>query len=128
MADRIPAVFVYGTLMPGQPRWPLMEPFSVSHRPATARGHLWDTGLGYPAARFGDAGADVVDVPGILVEIVPDRLPRALALLDRVEGEGVLYRRVVVATTGGPAVTYEWLGSIEGFLPLAGWPPVGHRG
>lgn len=123
MADRPPAVFVYGTLMPGQPRWPLMEPFSVSHRPATARGHLWDTGLGYPAARFDDGGADVVDVPGILVAIAPDRLARALAALDRVEGEGVLYRRVEVATTGGPAITYEWLGPTDGLLPLAaGWP------
>jgi gamma-glutamylcyclotransferase (GGCT)/AIG2-like uncharacterized protein YtfP len=120
VAERPPAVFVYGTLMPGRVRWPFLQSFAGSSRPATARGHLWDTGRGYPAARF-DSGAG--EIPGVLVTIVPDRFGAALAVLDRIEGEGVLYRRVEVDTSVGPAISYEWLGSTEGFVHLPdGWP------
>jgi gamma-glutamylcyclotransferase (GGCT)/AIG2-like uncharacterized protein YtfP len=81
---------------------------------------VWDTGQGYPAVRFGDTG-EVVH--GILVELAPDRAPEAVAELDRIEGEGVLYRRVAVLTSGGPALTYEWLGPTDALTPLpAGWP------
>ena len=113
-------VFVYGTLMPGEPRWPALQPFASGWEPATARGHLWDTGSGYPAVRFDPDGADV---PGFLVALDPGGAAEAIAVLDRIEGEGALYRRVRVATSGGPAVAYEWLGSTEGLVPLAsGWP------
>jgi gamma-glutamylcyclotransferase (GGCT)/AIG2-like uncharacterized protein YtfP len=121
MAPDLPnRLFVYGTLMPGQPRWPVLRPFATGWTRATARGRVWDTRSGFPAARFDDAGAAI---PGFLVAIAPDRLREAVAVLDRVEGEGVLYRRVEVATSGGPAISYEWLGSIEGLALLAhGWP------
>jgi gamma-glutamylcyclotransferase (GGCT)/AIG2-like uncharacterized protein YtfP len=112
-------VFVYGTLMPGESRWPALEPFATGWGPATARGHLWDTGHGYPAVRFDDDGAAIA---GFLVTIDAERLPDAIAVLDRVEGEGALYRRVEVATSAGLATSYEWLGSTEGLVPLAyGW-------
>lgn len=121
VAERPPTVFVYGTLMPGGVRWPFLRSFAGPSRPATARGQLWDTGRGYPAARFDPCGGEI---PGVLVTIVPDRFGAALAVLDRIEGEGVLYRRVDVDTSLGPAISYEWLGSVEGFVPLPdGWPP-----
>ncbi len=116
------AVFVYGTLMPGQSRWPALQPYAISTEPVTARGHLWDTGRGYPAVRFDVNGAEI---PGVLVVIVPELVAEALAALDRIEGVGVLYRRVDVVTSGGPAISYEWLGSIQGLLPLPeGWRPT----
>ncbi|HEX3621679.1 MAG TPA: gamma-glutamylcyclotransferase [Acidimicrobiales bacterium] len=122
------AVFVYGTLMPGGPLWPALRPYAMSEAPATAAGRLWDTGLGYPAARFevveGGPGAGVV--PGVLVAIASDRAPQALAMLDEIEEEGVLYRRVELATSRGPAVAYEWLGPTAGLVELAdGWPRTG---
>ena len=116
------AIFVYGTLMPGDVRWPALAPYALRWERATAAGRLWDTGHGYPAVRFdGDGGL----VPGVLVTVDPARVADVLELLDGIEDEGRLYRRVEVTTSGGPAYAYEWLGSTEGFAPLAaGWPPV----
>lgn len=101
-------VFVYGTLMPGEPLWPALAPFAVAWEEVSAAGRVWDTGNGYPGVFFDGAGA----VPGVPV-----------ALLDGIEEEGTLYRRVQVATTGGPAWAYEWLGPTAGLSPLPdGWP------
>ena len=114
-------LFVYGTLMPGEPLWPELAPYALSWEPVVAEGSLWDTGHGYPAVRF-DAGGD--PVPGILVAVDPERTDEVLALLDRIEDVGRLYRRVVVATSGGDAFAYEWLGRTDGLAPLTdGWPP-----
>ncbi len=113
------AVFVYGTLLPGEARWPVLDPHALSTTPATAKGRLWDTGAGYPAACFDDTGDDI---PGRLVAIAPDRMARVIAMLDRIEGEGVLFRRVEVLTSAGRAVSYEWMGRTEGLSRLPdGW-------
>ena len=118
-----PRLFVYGTLMPGEPLWPALAPFAVAWEEVTAAGRIWDTGDGYPAVRFDAAGGAV---PGVLVALDPGRLAAAIGVLDEIEGEGTLYRRVEVATTGGPAWAYEWLGPTTGLVPLPhGWPPTG---
>lgn len=115
-------LFVYGTLMPGEPLWPVLAPYALSWRPSTALGRIRDTGHGYPAVRF-DAGGD--PVPGVMVTLDPDRAPAALAMLDEVEEEGALYRRVEVETTSGRAWAYEWLGPTESMSLLpSGWPPA----
>jgi hypothetical protein len=42
--------------------------------------------------------------------------------LDRIEGEGTLYRRVEIETRAGPATSYEWLGPTEHLQILPdGW-------
>ena len=112
-------LFVYGTLMPGQPLWPALAPFAVSWQAVTAGGRIWDTGRGYPAVLFDPGGGPV---PGVLVALDPARVAEAVELLDEIEDEGRLYRRVEVATTAGPAFAYEWLGPTDG-LPLLpdGW-------
>ncbi len=105
--------------MPGEVRWPALRPHALSIEPASAKGHLWDTGAGYPAARFDPAGGDV---PGVLVEIAPRLLADVIGILDRIEGEGVLFRRVEVLTSGGPAISYEWIGPTDGMtLLFDGW-------
>ena len=113
----VTSLFVYGTLMPGQRRWNVLQSHAIITEPVTARGHLWDTGLGHPAARFDGTGDDI---PGVLVRIRPDVIDYVIATLDRIEGEGVLYRRVEVSTSGGSAISYEWLGPTDGLLPLSG--------
>jgi gamma-glutamylcyclotransferase (GGCT)/AIG2-like uncharacterized protein YtfP len=114
------ALFVYGTLMPGQSRWPLLQPYAVTSEPAYAQGRLWDTGSGFPAARFDRTGGGI---PGVRVTIAPDRFAGVLAVLDRVEGEGRLFRRVEVMTSAGPAAGYEWMGPTDAMTPLLeGWP------
>ena len=113
-------LFVYGTLMPGEPLWPALEPYAASWQPVTARGRLWDTGRGYPAVRFDETGEPV---PGVLVALEPERAQHAIDVLDGIEDEGRLYRRVEVATSEGPAYAYEWLGPTDGLEQLLeGWP------
>lgn len=118
--DGPPRFFVYGTLMPGEPLWPALAPFAVAWEDASAAGRIWDTGHGYPGVCF-DAAAGAV--PGVLVLLDADCAEAAVAMLDEIEEEGSLYRRVEVATTGGPAWAYEWLGPTGGLSPLPdGWP------
>ena len=66
-------------------------------------GDVYDTGLDYPAARFGGAGR----INGRIYELT--RLHEALAHLDQVEGAVAgLYRRVTVDTESGhTAWAYE---------------------
>ena len=106
--------------MPGDVLWPALAPFATSWEAVTAGGLLWDTGHGYPGVRFdGEAGP----VPGVLVTLDPARADEAVALLDEIEDEGRLYRRVEVSTSAGPAWAYEWLGTTEGARHLPdGWP------
>lgn len=103
MTSAAARLFVYGTLMPGQPRWPLLEPYAAGP-PAAAivRGRLWDTGRGFPAL---DPGED--DVPGVVVDLRPELRDDALASMDEVEGTARgLYRRSRVDVDGATAWTY----------------------
>ena len=124
------SVFVYGTLMPGEPRWPVLEPFVESWRPAIARGFLWDTGRGYPAAQFSlersgvwtTIGSRGDEIPGVAVSVLVERSVAAIRRLDEVENEGALYRRVRIDASQGPAHSYEWIGATVGFTRLPnGW-------
>jgi gamma-glutamylcyclotransferase (GGCT)/AIG2-like uncharacterized protein YtfP len=102
----ITRLFVYGTLRPGDVRWPLLRPFVVGDGVADAvDGELYDTGLDYPAAVFGGNGRIVGDT----FELIADTIDLALAVLDEEEGTGVgLYRRVAIRTRSGRDVwAYE---------------------
>jgi gamma-glutamylcyclotransferase (GGCT)/AIG2-like uncharacterized protein YtfP len=90
-------LFVYGTLRPGEVRWQHLAPFVVGEgEHTTVAGDVFDTGLHYPAARFGGAGR----INGRVYELT--RLDDALAHLDEVEGAvRGLYRRVTVETASG---------------------------
>lgn len=122
MSDFSARLFVYGTLKPGEPLWPTLSPYALAWEPVAAEGRLWDTGRGYPCVRF-DAGGGAV--PGVLVTVDPTRAEEVIGLLDEVEDEGRLYRRVVVSTSGGEAWAYEWVGPTDGFDVLVdGWPPT----
>lgn len=103
------ALFVYGTLMRGELRAPLL----ARHRPrrwvdAALPGALVDLGE-YPGLVEGEG-----EVAGELVEL--DEPAAALAELDEVEDflgwgrPGSLYRRDVVEVAGTHAWTYRYLG------------------
>lgn len=118
-------LFVYGTLMPGEPRWPELARYAVSWERVTAQGRMWDTGHGYPAVQFDVSGGRTPpgSVPGVLVTLDPSRAAEAMERLDRIEGVGRLYRRVEVTTSLGRASAYEWLGVVDGLTMLPdGWP------
>src|SRR4051794_17948150 len=116
----VAAVFVYGTLMPGHVRWPLVERFVTTRVEAAVAGRLYDTGFDYPAARFDEPGR----IDGWLLELVPGVESEARAELDRIEGPG--YRAVSVRTLeGADATAYEWRGPVDGMVALgSGWTGV----
>lgn len=105
-------LFVYGTLRPGDVRWPILAPYVAGDGVADAvTGRVYDTGRGYPAARFDEVGTIV----GRTYELRRDRLAEGLAVLDQEESsvEGG-YRRVVVTTTSETrAWAYEYGGGLE---------------
>ncbi len=112
-ADAPPgALFAYGTLLPGEPRWRFLEPFAAGDPVADAvDGTLFDTGRGYPAARFGTGGR----IHGGVVPLVADRLAEALEVLDGIEGAVAgLYHRVQLVTVGGrSAWAYQYGGGLD---------------
>ena len=92
-------LFVYGTLRPGDVRWPILEPFVVDAGVVdTVAGTLHDTGLDYPAAIFGGGGV----IHGRTFALLEASLDRALTVLDEEEDTvGGRYTRVTVRTGAG---------------------------
>ena len=108
-------LFVYGTLLPGELRWPFLEPFVLGEgTPDTVAGVLYDTGHGYPAAAF-DAESTDRTITGRVFELHAGRSDDALERLDEVEGAVAgLYRRVAVRTARGiDAWAYEYGGGLD---------------
>lgn len=116
-------VFVYGTLQPGQPRWPALARFTPepnATRAASVPGQLFDTGYGWPAAVFEDASSD--HVTGVVVHLDPESVDEALLTLDAIEGVASgLFQRVIVTAGGHPCSAYHWPGPTEGFHRIPGW-------
>jgi gamma-glutamylcyclotransferase (GGCT)/AIG2-like uncharacterized protein YtfP len=107
-------LFVYGTLMPGRLRWPLVADDVVRRLPSTVAGTLYDTGHGYPALVLGGNRT----AEGWLLGL-SDRAPAVLDHLDAVEGPR--YCRTAVTTLAGvDAVTYAYIGDCAGFTVLDG--------
>jgi gamma-glutamylcyclotransferase (GGCT)/AIG2-like uncharacterized protein YtfP len=105
-------LFVYGTLQPGDVRWPILEPYVAGNGIADGvAGRVYDTGRGYPAAIFGEHGT----IFGRTYQLREDRIDEALASLDEEESSvpgG--YRRVVVTTAAGTrAWAYQYGGGLE---------------
>lgn len=92
-------LFVYGTLRPGDVRWPFLQPWVIDDGvDDSVRGTLFDTGLGYPAALFGSGGT----VRGRTYQLRTDTLQEALRVIDEEEDTVLgLYRRIEIRTTGG---------------------------
>lgn len=124
-AARLNRLFVYGTLMPGRLRWPLLAPHAVGHRLAEVPGALFDSGNGWPVAVFGDAGT----VPGTVVELDPAILDELLPVIDEVEDTvGGAFERVVVTTTDGEtAWAYRYLHDVSPMTRIAVWDRADER-
>jgi len=114
-----PRLFVYGTLMPGRLRWPLLEPFAAAHRAASVPGAIYDSGEGWPIAAFADGEQTV---PGVLVDLDPAQLDAALPLLDEVEDTATdKLRRIVVTTTDGATAWAYHHHPVEGLPQIDAW-------
>jgi len=130
LSSPLDQLFIYGTLLPGEPRWHHLEPFITTAVADTARGVLLDTGLGYPAARFDATGTIEPRIHGRRVTIHRDVLDDCLQMLDEIEGaEAGQYRRLVVDTDAGtPAWTYQYGHGLENLTPIANGSWIHHIG
>jgi gamma-glutamylcyclotransferase (GGCT)/AIG2-like uncharacterized protein YtfP len=119
MGRRPVRLFVYGTLMPGRLRWPMLAPFASGHRPAAVSGRLYDSGHGWPVAVFGGDGV----IPGVLVDLDPARIDEALPTIDEVEDTATdLLRRIEVTTCDGDtAWAYHYPRSVDGLVRIERW-------
>ena len=114
-------MFVYGTTMPGHLRYSMIEDFVAEATRASVSGRLYDSGNGYPAAKFSGEGV----IEGYLLRLRPDRVAEAKRAFT--EFEGGLFEPVAVTTKDGVAATaYEWIRSVDGLVRLDGmW--TGHE-
>ncbi len=106
-------LFAYGSLQPGESRWPLISDLVDVVGPATTPGRLVATPLGWPAAVFADEGR----VHGTLLRARGPAAAHALwRITDLVEDEGHLFlRRVILVRVGGKvqrAAAYAWNGAL----------------
>lgn len=111
-----PVLFVYGTLMPGQPRWDLLRRYAADPGwVARAAGQLFDTGQGYPTAQFDTTRFNTAQstpagthITGYCIPLLEASSSLALAELDRYEEVDLgLYSRIRI-TTSNPAGTLCW--------------------
>lgn len=109
-------MFVYGTSMPGHLRYPQIAEFVAEATPDRAEGQLYDSGAGYPVAKF---GAELGTVEGFLLRLRPDRVSEASRTMTQTESG--LFERVTIETESGVmAWAYEWIGTTEGLEPIEG--------
>ena len=113
------AVFLYGTLQPGERAWRMVEPYAVGEpRRATVAGRLFDTGC-FPALLLDDSAR----APGTVVDVRDE--DALMDLLDRYEREGSMYKRLpMIASDGTTCWTYVWIGDMRCLLAELpdGWP------
>ena len=108
--------FVYGTTMPGHLRYHLIQEFVAEATPARVPGQVYDTGSGYPAAKFGPGTGEV---EGHLLRLRPERVGEAQRLFTQIEAG--MFERVSVETDSGvTAFAYEWIGSTQGMDLIEG--------
>ncbi len=102
-------LFAYGSLQPGGRYWSRIRTLVEVVGGATTSGRLVATPMGWPAATF--EGDGVVHGTLLRPRTLDDAGP-LYRIADQIEGEGRLFRRVVVQVqTGGGsgrAAAYEW--------------------
>jgi gamma-glutamylcyclotransferase (GGCT)/AIG2-like uncharacterized protein YtfP len=108
-------LFMYGTMKPGHSRYPGIDQFVASTTPNTVVGRLFDTGAGYPAAKFGEDGGRIT---GYVLRLIPERSAQATEAIADLEGN--LFRPVTVETESGVTATaYEYIASTEGMTLIS---------
>lgn len=111
-----PVLFSYGTSMPGMSRYDAISSYVVRTARDSVQGTLYDSGLGYPLARFGGDGR----TNGVLLWLDPATAQAALTEMTRVEG-GLFHPVQVRTASGVTAHAYQWIGSTDGYPRIDTW-------
>ena len=112
-------LFVYGTSMPGQDGYQVLERYVESARRDEVAGELFDSGRGYPLAKIEPGGGTIRGYLLELDEATQDEARRAMT-----KYEGGMFHPVEVRTGSGTTATaYEWIGDTEGFPRIDDWDP-----
>jgi hypothetical protein len=117
-------LFIYGTLKPGESRWPQLKPFLEGDLvPTHVGGRLWDTGLGHPAWTAPDTVEDEGRVEGLYGVLSSSAAARAWAHVVDVEGgvEGDYEPYVVRTELGRLALSFGYGGYRARLRPISGW-------
>jgi gamma-glutamylcyclotransferase (GGCT)/AIG2-like uncharacterized protein YtfP len=109
-------LFVYGTSMPGQAGYGVLDRFVEATRRDEVDGLLFDSGRGYPLAKF-DAGGTI---RGYLLELDEATADEALTAMTQYEG-GMFHPVEVRTESGVTATAYEWIQDTEGFPRIDAW-------
>ncbi len=119
-----PALFVYGSSMPGMSRYDQLSKYVVRSARDSVQGRLYDSGLGYPMAKFDGDG----QVRGVVLWLDPATAEAAMTEMTKVES-GLFHPRRVRTASGITAQAYEWIGSTDGYPRIDSWDgSTGHYG
>ena len=118
-------MFAYGTLQPGRLRWPFLERYAVGHRAAVVAGTIYDSGYGWPIARFGDGPG----IPGTLVELDPTGWSRRWSCWTRSRPPRPTSSPASSSRPhdGAPAWAYHCAAVPAGAVPIPAWDAVDER-
>ena len=110
------ALFVYGSSMPGMSRYDAVSRYVAGSVRDSVDGLLFDSGLGYPLAKFGPGG----EVRGFVLWLDPATADAAMAEMTRVEAG--LFHPVKVRTRSGiTAQAFEWIGPTDDLPRIDVW-------
>lgn len=105
MSDKINKLFVYGTLLRGEPRSPFLRNCDLLGS-LDIPGELYITDMGYPAASFNENTSH--HVSGELYQLSGDNIAEKIMMLDRIEGiDDGLFRRKLLETNDQSFLSYE---------------------
>lgn len=114
--DERPALFVYGSSMPGMSRYDSISRYVTGSVRDSVDGLLYDSGLGYPLAKFGPGG----EVRGFILWLDTATAEAAMAEMTRVES-GLFHPVSVRTRSGVTAQAFEWLGPTDGLPRTEVW-------
>jgi gamma-glutamylcyclotransferase (GGCT)/AIG2-like uncharacterized protein YtfP len=114
LSDKIKKLFVYGTLLKGEPRNSFLRDSDLLGS-LDIPGELYVTDTGYPAASFNENPTH--HVSGELYELSGDKVADKIIMLDKIEGiDDGLFRRKVLRINDQSFFTYEAGESLDSFL------------
>jgi gamma-glutamylcyclotransferase (GGCT)/AIG2-like uncharacterized protein YtfP len=114
LTDKIKKLFVYGTLLKGEPRNAFLQDSDLLGS-LDIPGELYFTDMGYPAASFNENPNH--HVSGELYELGGDNTADRVTMLDKIEGTSDgLFKRKVLNINGHKIITYEAGESLNSFL------------